>query len=142
MTKTHTYKPLSLRLKLILTFLYLTCLGYTLNAIATLQDKDSKPELLRDYAFSYETYAAALFIFAALLAWVIYNFHMRKATTGISFAVTLIVIYGLSGDLVKGNLLAEPWSVFWSALATTGISVVVTVFLLRSKEATSQLNKK
>lgn len=94
-----------------------------------------------EYVFNYETYAASFFVFAGLMAWVIYNFHARKNITGLSFAVACLVIYGLSGEFVQSNLRAEPWTVFWSTLVTVGIIAGLTVFLLRSKEATSQLNK-
>lgn len=135
-----TARTLSLKLKLILAYIYVGAIGNILAALVYLFEQ---PQITDSSATgettNYLALALAYTVAAILNIWVIYSFHKRKAMTNIAFLVTAIVGYGISSVInVPGMTQLE----IMITLLFVAVDTAIAVFLFQSKEATSQLKNK
>ncbi len=137
---TKTARPLSLKLKLILAYIYVGTIG---SILAVLVYFFEQPQITDSSATGETTsnlaIALAYTVATILSIWVIYSFHKRKATTNIAFLVTVIVGYGMSSVInVPGITQLETMI----TLLLVAVDTAIAVFLFQSKEATAQLKNK
>ena len=139
MTSTTKTSPLSWKLKIFLAYLYLGLVG---SALTILTFSFASDQILKNSDVPYTltsrlTIIIISIIIAALYGWILYLLHKRKSHTAHAFIILLIVSNGL--DPIQPHHDGVVSLATLSAIIFIIIDIAITLFLLESREAKSQL---